>query len=194
VSEELRRRVFDSLNDAPDNDFSLTNITQAISLSPPDSRITGNSTMLSIFCYHLAYNPHNHNQMPLRIPPNGVRQPPMALHLHYMMTPLQSSEDLNQLMLGRILQHFHFNPVIDSIEGIPLDDSFGGANQRYIVKFTELNLNDLQTLWTMLDEPYRLCATFSVRSVAIDSDKGAVIGAPVEEMHTVVGIKDEDSS
>ena len=48
VSEEMRRRIYAALDNAPDNDFNLGSIDQAISLLPPGDRIRPNTVRLSV--------------------------------------------------------------------------------------------------------------------------------------------------
>jgi hypothetical protein len=168
ISEEMRRRIYTALDTTPDHDFGLPPPTEAIAFEPPGDRIRGNRTQLSLFLYHIEVDPHTRNQPDLRIAPDGLRRPPLPLNLHYLVTPLTDAEDDNHLMLGRILQHFHFRPALDSIAGVPIGDSFGGG---------------------VIESPYHLSVTFSVTPIAIDSDLGAVQGARVAEAHTVIGQK-----
>jgi hypothetical protein len=187
ISQEMRRRIYNALEATPDNDFGLPPIEQAIALEPPGDRISDNTTQLSLFLYHIEVDPYNRNQLRLRIAPDGLLRPPLPLHLHYLVTPLNDSEDDNLLMLGRILQHFHFHPALDSIDGTPIGDSFGGGVSELRILFESLPIANLYTLWNMIESPYRLSLTFSVTPVAIDSDLGVAQGTRVIETHTVVG-------
>jgi hypothetical protein len=189
ISEEMRRRIYTALDTTPDHDFGLPPPTEAIAFEPPGDRIRGNRTQLSLFLYHIEVDPHTRNQPDLRIAPDGLRRPPLPLNLHYLVTPLTDAEDDNHLMLGRILQHFHFRPALDSIAGVPIGDSFGGGVSELRIAFESLPVTTLYTLWSMIESPYHLSVTFSVTPIAIDSDLGAVQGARVAEAHTVIGQK-----
>jgi hypothetical protein len=192
ISQEMRRRIYTALDETPDNDFGLPAIEQAIAFDPPGERIRENNTVLSLFLYHLEFDPYNRNQPKLRIPPDGLLRPPIPLHLHYLVTPLIEAESDNLLMMGRILQHFYFQPTVSSIDGIPIGDSFGGGVSELRITFESLPVSNLYTLWSMIESPYRLSLSFSVMPIAIDSDRGVAQGEPVVETQAVVGKKNRN--
>ena len=188
ITLELRRRIHAALVSAPDDDFGLSTPETDITLSAPDNDLTG-SPRLSLYLYHIEQDGHLRNQRPLAAGPNGLRFPPVSVQLRYLITPLDDEEDQNHLMLGRILQHFHDEPVIESLNGSPLDDSFGANSPELRIVFETLTLEQLAQVWHALDAGYRLSIAYLIRIVTIDSAQGVADARRVVEAHTAVGYK-----
>lgn len=189
TSQELRRRIFASLTSAPDSDFGLTNLQTDITLKPPSENMTG-TPHLSLYLYRVDQDGHLRNQPWLSDLQTGLRFPPLPLKLYYLITPLEAEEDQNQLMLGRIMQTFHDQPIVDAIDGEPLDDSHGGNSPRMQIAFEPLSLEAMSQLWGILRTEQRLSTAYSVRSVAVDSAQALVAARRVEETLAVLGLKD----
>lgn len=189
ITLELRQRIFNTLDTAPDADFSLSNPESDITLSPPGDTIQGNPD-LSLYLYRVDQDGHLRNQPWLPDQQTGQRYPPMALKLCYLITPLQRDEDQNQLMLGRIMQYFHDQPVLDSLNGTPLDNSFGGNSPEMRITFEPFSMEELSQVWSALRTNYRLSVAYSVRIVTVDSAQAVAEAKRVVEAYTVVGLKE----
>ncbi len=189
VSVELRERMHGALVSTPDADFGMTTPQKDITLSPPSDTMTGNPK-LSLYLYRIDQDGHLRNQHWLPDQQTGQRYPPMALTLCYLVTPLQSEEDQNQLVLGRILQYFHDHPVLDSLDGTPLDDSYGGNSPEMRIAFDPFSVEEIGRIWNALRTNYRLSVAFSVRIVTIDSAQAVVEAKRVVDAYTVVGVKE----
>lgn len=187
ASLELRRRIYAALSSAPDADLGLSSPDKDITLSPPSEKMTG-TPRLSLFLYHIEPDGHLRNQPPLSAGQTGLRFPPMAIQLRYLITPLDKDEDQNHLMLGRILQHFHDQPFVTSLNDTPLDNSHGGNSDRFRITFETLSMEQLSQVWNALNTGYRLSVAYAVRIVAIDSDQGVTDAKRVIEAHAAVGI------
>ena len=184
---ELRRRIHTALRSDPDADFDLHDEpAEDITLAPPADEVEGNPR-LSIYLYRIEPDGNLRNQRFLPIGQNGLRYPPLALALHYLITPLDDAEEQNHLMLGRIAQHFHDRPMVDQLNGQPLGDSFGGASPALRVSLEPLTLEQLTQLWSAFDTGLRLSLSYDVRVVAVDTDLALVAASRVAETHTVVG-------
>ena len=188
ASSELRRRICAALSSTPDADFGITK-PDSITLSPPSDHIQGNPP-LSLYLYRVDQDGHLRNQPWLPDGQTGQRYPPMPLKLCYLITPLKSDEDQNQLMLGRILQFFHDQPVLDSLDGTPLDSSHGGNSAEMRITFESLSMEELSQIWNALRADFRLSVAYSVRIVAIDSAQAVVDAKRVVDAYTVVGLKE----
>jgi hypothetical protein len=184
---ELRRRIYSALTSAPDADFGMTAPETDITLSPPRDEMT-DSPRLSLFLYHIEPDGHLRNQNLLAAGQEGLRFPPMPLQLNYLITPLDDEEDQNHLILGRIVQHFHDQPFLSSLNGTPLDDSHGGSSPRLRIAFETLSSEQLSQVWHALNTGYRLSVAYTVRVVAIDSDQGVADARRVVDAHTAVGL------
>ncbi|MFC4260991.1 DUF4255 domain-containing protein [Marinobacter lacisalsi] len=184
TSTELRRQIFEALDSAPDTDFSLTDPASNITLDAPGGDLSS-QFVVSLYLYHIDQNRHLRNQPPLRTGSDELRRPPLPLQLRYLVTPLDS-ETNNHLMLGRILQHCHDHPTIDSIEGRPLDTSHGGASSEIRIRLESLTLEQLAQIWNAFNQPFRLATVLLVEAVVIDSALSPEKHAPVRDTYTVV--------
>lgn len=187
ISRELRRRIHAALADTPGTDFDLTTEEGDIILSPPPEPAAG-APLLSVYLYHIEPEPHLRNQPYLNVD-TRLRYPPLALQLHYLITALDDQEPTNQLVLGRILQHFHDNPYIREIGGGPLDDSFGGNSPEARITLEMLTLEELSRVWQALRSGYQLSLAYKVQVVTVDSARAEADARRVRELHTAVGVK-----
>lgn len=189
ISLELRRQIFEALQATPDADFQVTNMTRDIVFDPPPDAAPG-PPVLSIFLYHIEPDAHLRNQRTLTPTPDQLRYPPLALQLYYLITPLDESQERNQLLLGRILQFFHDSPILTALDGTPLDNSFGGNSPELRVSLETLTVEELTRVWNALQSTYQLSVAYKVRVVAVDSLQPESAAHRVAEMHTVVGAKE----
>jgi hypothetical protein len=188
ITQELRKRIHEALASAPDADLGLSTPETDITLSAPMDDQT-DSARLSLYLYHIEQDGHLRNQPSLPSGPNGLRFPPMSVQLHYLITPLDEAEDQNHLMLGRILQYFHDAPMLESLNGLPLDNSFGANSPELRIVFQTLTLEQLAQVWHALKAGYRLSIAYLIRIVTIDSAQGVIDAKRVEDAHAVVGYK-----
>lgn len=188
VTEELRRLIFEALENTSDTDFGLTTEETDIILSAPPQASSG-PPLLSLFLYHIEPDSHLRNQPYLAVGTDGLRSPPLPLQLYYLVTPLDDDESQNHLVLGRILQHFHDNPFVTGFDNQPLDNSFGGSSPEMRITLETLTLEELSRVWHALNIGYQLSVAYKVRVVAIDSAQTEAAARRVTEMHTAVGQK-----
>jgi hypothetical protein len=188
ITLELRRRIHAALASAPDADLGLTTPETDITLSAPSDELQG-SPRLSLYLYHVEQDGHLRNQRHLSDGGDGLRFPPISVQLRYLITPLDDEEGQNHLMLGRILQRFHDEPSIGSLNGTALDDSFGANSRELRITLETLTLEQLAQVWHALDAGYRLSIAYVVRIVTIDSAQGITSARRVVETHTAVGRK-----
>lgn len=189
VTLELRRQIFAALQATPDANFPISNMERDIVFDPPPDANSG-PPGLSIFLYHIEPDNHLRNQRQLTPSPDGIRYPPLALQLNYLITPLDSAQEQNHLLLGRILQFFHDNPMLNAINGSALDDSFGGNSSEMRVIIETLSLEELSRVWHALNTAYQLSVAYKVRVVALDSMMPESAAHRVTELHSVVGLKE----
>ena len=181
---ELRRQIVAALVSAPDADLEITE--NEITLALPTNDLVG-APRLSLYLYHIDADANLRNQKRLDVGPSGQRFPPLAVSLHYLVTPLDEQEQVNHLILGRILQFFHDHPFFSELNGTPLDNSFGGNSNQFRILLEPLTMEQLSQIWGALNADYRLAVAYNVRIVAIDSDQGVSPAPRVVEAHTVVG-------
>lgn len=188
VSTELRRQIFDALEATPDTDFGLQGSIERITLQSPGDQIPSN-VVASLYLYHLEIDPNLRNQpyLPDRASDDRFRRPPLPLQLRYLFTPVDSDEGLNQLLLGRVLQHFHDFPNFGEVAGTPIGDAFGGASPEVRVKPDLLSLEQLSQMWNAFSQPYRIALSLLVEVVALDSGQPPLRRGRVGEVLTATG-------
>ena len=184
ITEELRHQIYTTLAEAPDTDFSLSDVSGTISLTPP-GEVQGAQVVVILYLYHVSQQQRPRNPMPLRSGPGEERHPPLPLQLRYLMMPVDS-ETNNQLMMGRILQHFHDHPVLESVAGEPLDSSFGTARDQIRISLEDIPQEQVSQLWNAFSQPMRLATVLKVDGVAIDSFRSPQQYGPVREAYTVL--------
>lgn len=192
VSIELRRQIFEALAGTPDTDFGVTSVDRLTLMSPGET--LDNNTVASLFLYHLDIDAHLRNQPPL---PDASRddrfhRPPLPLQLRYIFTPV-GDEAGNQLLLGRVLQHFHDFPSFPSLNGTPIGNSRGAASPELRVVADPLPVEQLTQLWNAFSAPYRTAISLLVEVVAIDSGLPPSQRRRVEEILPGIGQMREES-
>lgn len=185
ASVALRSNIFRDLTNVPDVDFGFTDLATDIVLSGPDSDIPA-AAHLSIYLYHIEPDPLLRNQSQLPVATTGLVRAPLALRLYYLMTPLLDDEEVNQLVLGRILQALHDRPFIDEVAGGPLDDSRGGGSPELRLSLEPMTLEDLSRVWHAMGSDYRLSIAYLMRTVMVDSALDPLRASRVEEAHVAV--------
>jgi hypothetical protein len=188
ISLELRRQIFAALQATPDTDFGLAGSIDVITLQPPSETLDA-GIIASLYLYHVEVDKHLRNQRPLpdRIRDDEFRRPPIPLQLRYLFTPVDDDETVNQLLLGRVVQHFYDAPHVVTLSGEPIGDAFGGASPTVRIKPDLLSLEQLSQIWNAFSTPYRIALAFLVEVVAIDSALPNERRHRVEEMVLGVG-------
>ena len=106
----------------------------------------------------------------LRPLPNGtveVLPPALPLRLHYLMTPLvDDGPDTEQRILGRVLQHFHMQPILS---GAALRGDLLGSSTEVHVRLEALSLDETSRVWEALDGNFQLCVSYEVSLANIDN-------------------------
>ena len=185
---ELRRRIHAALVNTADADFNLGMAEDDITLDPPPDPASG-QPLLSLYLYHIEPDSHLRNQKPLRVSPDELRFPPLALQLYYLITALDEDQTLNQLMLGRILQYFHDFPHINTISGNPLGNSFGGNSPEMRVTLETLTLEELSRVWYALSSSYQLSIAYKLRVITIDTAQVPAGAKRTRQVINAVGLK-----
>ena len=186
ITAEIRRQLFDAFTASPDHDLGLAGV-ESISLQAPKD--LDQNAVASLYLYRVAIDEHLRNQGPLadRADKDLLRRPPLPLRLHYLFTPVSEEEDVNQILVGRLFQHFHDFPSFTTLSGVPLGDSHGGAPPALRVVPETLTLEQLSQLWTAFSASLRAGAPFRVETVAIDSAQPPRRALRTEQLVTAIG-------
>ncbi|GLF93388.1 DUF4255 domain-containing protein [Streptomyces yaizuensis] len=124
---------------------------------------------LTVFLYEIAEDPSARNRPPVRSQPPAApttRKPPMALLLRYLVTPWGGDPPTQHRMLGRALQTFYDDAILD---GTRLSGGLSGSTEALHVTLTPLTLDQKSWVWYAIQKPYRLSLNYEVRVVDLDS-------------------------
>ena len=90
---------------------------------------------------------------------------PLGIDLFYMVTPYSDDKSNEKSILGKVMQIFHDNPVL---EGPLLQGSFGESDKFYGLELWPINLGDIARVWAAQDVAYRLSVVYKLSGVEID--------------------------
>jgi len=172
VSKTLASRIWNGIK----TDKRLKEIIriekQITCLSPKDAQ--AKSPQISVFLYNVTeFSIMRNLPQTIQNPP----KPPTILHLnlHYLITPLTQDAENDQIVLGKIMQLLSEKPVL---RGSDLQGSLYENGDDLRITLDSLATDDLNKLWTMFQTPYKLCLSYTVFPVRIESSIKPV-GKPV---------------
>lgn len=145
----------------------LPAITVEETKSPID--LGGITPMVGLYLYRVEINPFAANMDWKPVTATQMSAPPFGLNLHYLVTPYGPDELEIQRTLGEVMRTFHDHAVVragDAVLTAPL------ANMTEEIRIVPrmLPLGDMLDLWRAFDKmSYRLCATYEVSTILIDS-------------------------
>lgn len=132
-------------------------------------QVTTPPATLTVFLYEIAEDPTSRNRPPVRsLPPDPptTRKPPMALLLRYLITPWGGNQITQHQMIGRALQTFYDDAIMDGEE---LTGSLAATTDVLQLTLTPLTLDQKSWIWYAIQKPYRLSLNYEVRVVNLDS-------------------------
>jgi hypothetical protein len=153
-----------------------------VSLRTPKEMRSGTPTErgVSVWLYHVQRNSTLANRPPERVSPVELRQPPLPVTAHYLLTALSGDGENEQLILGKVLQVFNDHRVLAPDPTRPdLDDTLR-------VHLEPLDLEGITRVWTALDSSFELCVSYAVEPVNLASGEQPYAGAPVVARHADV--------
>jgi hypothetical protein len=148
--------------------------------SPRDVRASTSTTTpasaLSVWLYQVRRNPDLLNEPPRRISPTEVLAPELPIDLYYLLTPIYTSTEGEQALLGTVLQTFNDNAIVTGSDlAAPLDPT----TDQLRVSLEALTLEEITRVWMALEEPYQLSVSYHVQLVQISSAREPLMGPPV---------------
>ncbi|GAB4205441.1 MAG: DUF4255 domain-containing protein [Roseiflexaceae bacterium] len=154
--------------------------------SPPDkARGSGdNDNQLNLFLYQTTLNAGWRNtDLPRRVQPGEVGQPPLPLNLHYLITVYSRDNDdlLGHRILGRAMSVLHDHPLLGAgeIRAALAEAELHDQIERIRLTPQPLSLEELSKLWTIFQTQYRLSAAYEATVVLIESTRPARTAPPV---------------
>jgi hypothetical protein len=165
-----------------------------VSLNTPEEMGDANEQGLSLWLYRVVRDEHRLNSPPRRVAPDRLRQPPLPLRLHYLLTPVferaegVSAPEFEQTLLGKVLQLFHDHPTL---RGADLAGALGGTDLELNVRLETLTLEEITRVWDALERSYQLCLSYEVSLVPIEARQDLPSGPPVMVVAPVLGVATE---
>lgn len=145
----------------------LPGITVEEKKSPADISVV--TPLVSLYLYRVEHNAFAAN---LDWQPSTATQlvaPPFGLNLHYLITPYGPDELEIQQTLGEVMRAFHEHPTVDATDPL-LSPDLGGMTEELRIVPRMLPLGEMLELWRAFEKvPFRLCVTYEVCTVLIDS-------------------------
>jgi Pvc16 N-terminal domain len=148
--------------------------------SPKDVRASTSTTTpasaLSVWLYQVRRNPDLLNEPPRRVSPTEVLAPELPIDLYYLLTPIFTSTEGEQALLGTVLQTFNDNAIVTGSDlAAPLDPT----TDQLRVSLEALTLEEITRVWMALEESYQLSVSYHVQLVRISSAREPQMGPPV---------------
>jgi hypothetical protein len=153
-----------------------------VSLATPDGMEAAGEIGLSMWLYRLIRDEQTLNRPARRIAQNLIRRQPLPVRLHYLMTPIITgasnipAPEAEQLIIGRVLQTFHDEPLIS---GADLEGSYQGTGVELAVRLETLGLDETSRIWEGLERSYQLSISYEVSIVVIAADLAPIAVTPV---------------
>jgi hypothetical protein len=147
----------------------LANIGTAVRVDDLQTTPT-TSNLLTLFLFRITEDGHSRNR-PAEVRLTGtptqaeLRRPPLALCLHYMLTPWGQHFPTSHQILGGTMRTLHDNAIVS---GISLVGSLAPDEDLHIT-MVPVSYEDQLRLWYAISKPYRISLYYEVRVVRIES-------------------------
>jgi hypothetical protein len=160
TSTTLVKLIWIAIKDDKELSQIIKNEEQISCSAPGDS---DKAAQLSIFLYNPTELPAMRNQ------PRTANEPQTVLYLklHYLITPLTRKPQTDQILLGKIVQLFSEKPIL---RGSDLKGSIADNQSEMRITLDTLSIEEQNSIWTMLQTPYKLSASYNVIPIEIKSD------------------------
>ena len=153
-----------------------------VSLNTPQEMQERDTEGVSVWLYRVVRDDQRLNVPPERVSETQIRHTPLPVRLHYLMTPIVNSTgtvygpELEQTILGKILQIFHDHPIQ---RGAALQADFAGTGVKLNTRLEPLSLEEITRVWDALDRSYQLSVSYEVTVVEIESARQPQLVTPV---------------
>jgi Pvc16 N-terminal domain len=143
--------------------------------TPKEMREPPPEVGLSLWLYLVERDGFLHNRPPERVDSTHIRLTPLPLDLHYLVTPITEDPEAEQLIMGKVFQIFHEHATF------PVDPDHPELEDELRISLESLDLESITRVWSALDEPYQLCASYLVQAVNVEPGEEPVSTTPVLE-------------
>jgi hypothetical protein len=141
--------------------------------SPREMREDLQQEGLSVWLYRIVRDETRLNIPDERLPGDLLRPPPLPLRLHFLMTPVTFSgpggggPDVEQQILGRLMQTLHTHAVLRGIDLVGTD--LEGTETEIHAHLETLALDELSRVWEAIEGSFQLAVSYELSVVNIDA-------------------------
>jgi hypothetical protein len=140
---------------------------------------------LNLFLYQTAINAAWRNLDMPQVKSGEGGRPPLALNLHYLITPYPKDDGQasvrNHRILGAAMSVLHDHPVLlpGDIANPPDDGGLPDQFERLRITLLPLSIDEMSKLWSALQTNYRVSVAYEVTVLLIESNLPAKAPLPV---------------
>mgnify|MGYP001297496285 CR=1 FL=1 len=148
----------------------LANLGTTVRVDDLQTTPTPPANLLTLFLFRITEDGHSRNR-PQEVRVTGApataasRKPPLALCMHYMLTPWGTHFPVNHQILGQAMQTLHESAIVT---GPALSGSLAPDEDLHIT-MVPLSVEDQLRVWHAINKPYRLSLYYDVKVVRIES-------------------------
>lgn len=134
--------------------------------SPAEIEFTGNNT-ISVFLYQILENNYFRNVEPETVGIDQMKHLPLMIDLHYIFIPYAKSIETELIIMEKLMQLFHDNPVI---KGDMLEGGLKGSGAQIRLVPNNLTIDEINKLWERFpNKSYKLSVSYILTPVKIPS-------------------------
>ena len=161
VGDALSSGLFQALSTDPDTKDQFTSLKHVSLKSPADAEDDADMR-LSLYLYRVAEDATSKNRPPVSGSGSSLRKAPLALDLHYLITPLLKEPKDQQLVLGKVMQVLYDQTTLSPA-------SLGPNDEPLRLTLNPVSLEETTRVWQALEVSYRLSLCYIIRVANIDS-------------------------
>ncbi|WP_263352932.1 DUF4255 domain-containing protein [Acidicapsa acidisoli] len=159
-----------------------------VTMQPLDrARVNGNTAnQVNIFLYHvLPSGAWRNMDMPGRVKPGEIAQPPLGLNLYYLITAFGRDNDtqrpFSHQLMGRAMACLNDHPLLssDEIKTALANNDLWLQLERVRFTLQPFSVEEIAKLWTGFQTQYRLSVAYEAAVVLIESSRAVVAALPV---------------
>lgn len=162
VGDSLRNIILKNITE-------LTDENSIVLDSPADIEPNSN-TKLSIFLYQIAENSYLKNIEAEYIGRDQMRYPPLLVDLYFLFTPYAKNRETELIILEKLMQVFHDNPVLKN--GLLKESLKESGNDEIRIVPNNVNFEEINKLWERFpNKAFKLSVSCILTPVRIPSEK-----------------------
>jgi hypothetical protein len=181
VTTTLMQVIDDAVNTGPQ---AFPGGVKVIAKPPHEVETDVEPLQVNLFLYRTEIDAALRNEDPLDVMPGETANPPLPLVLYYLITPyVQGGKDLDaHRLLGLASRAVNEQAMLTPALLSDASGAFSNVStqlDRIRITWQVLAENDIYSLWSAFQTPYRLSSAFEVRAVLIDDRRPPRAPAPV---------------